>query len=122
LPVEIVYTPLNIDDFIYLFFYGRASWQFWQNSYANFAANPFSSSSNGFYGTIGVRVAGFIFVEKKSYRASMSVFMEYTTKNELRLGMSADIIGSIFGMARAVSDAFGEQYKNDNPDKFFCGR
>jgi hypothetical protein len=115
-PVEIVYSPFNIMEVGYLFFYGRMAWRFWQDSYEEFVTHPFSFSNNGFYGAAGIRIAGvFPVSEKTPYAVTIGAFMEYTTKNELKIGITADLIGSIFGMAHALSSDYQKQHEKDNP-------
>jgi hypothetical protein len=109
LPVEIAYSPFRIMDIVHLSFYGQMSWRLWQGSYKEFVSNPFSSSGNGFYSAAGMRIAG-IFLVGKSYAASIGFFMEYTTKNEFRIGINADLLGSIFAIAHGLSGDFQGRY------------
>jgi hypothetical protein len=115
-PIEIMYAPVNFNDYLYLFFYGRASWEFWQSPSVAFKENPFVSTDNDFYGSIGTRLALFTPpMEKSHYTVTMGVFLEYTTKNEFKFGVYGDIIGGLFAAAQTISDNAQAQYEKEYP-------
>jgi hypothetical protein len=86
LPVEISYSPFGDNDkYLFLTFYGRGGWMINFNSDGE---KPFSER-NGFFGAAGLRASWFPTLGKH-WSIFTGAFIEYTTKNELRMGMSVD--------------------------------
>jgi hypothetical protein len=105
LPLEINYSPFG-DNAAYLFLtlYGRGGWML---KFNNDSASLLERSS--FFGAVGLRTAWFPTVGKY-WSVFTGAFIEYTTKNELRIGVSIDtgiivaLATIIFGNALRDSD------------------
>jgi hypothetical protein len=93
LPLTILYTPFRW-RYAHLSAYGRGAWEIgyvWEN------AKP-TRASYGFFGSLGVK-AGLIpmkqnFVKYRAYMATL--FLEYTTHREFKLGISIDLFYMVY--------------------------
>jgi hypothetical protein len=112
LPFEFGFVPLIkfYDPFsIGLYVYGRSEWMFSQTKHP-ILSGQFASQNNIFYGTVGTRI--FFLASQKTGMPSLfsSVFLEYTTSNELKIGISLDGgISAIAGLAVLVGIGKKEQ-------------
>ena len=85
LPVEINYSPFgDRDAYLFLTVYGRGGWM------VRFDPDESSlSERNHFFGAVGLRASWF--PTMGSYWSIFTgAFIEYTTRNELRMGFSVD--------------------------------
>jgi hypothetical protein len=83
-PVEIAVSPFKYDDWFYVLFYGRGEWRFGQTR-ASFWENQ--------YGALGTR---FLLVTTAAhYALSASAFIEYTTHNEVKIGVKMDALSAV---------------------------
>jgi hypothetical protein len=100
LPVEINYSPFG-DNSAYLFLtlYGRGGWMIKYNQNADSFLER-----NSLFGAVGIRASWFPTVGEY-WSIYTAAFIEYTTKNELRMGVSVDsgiiaaLLTIIFGNA-----------------------
>lgn len=98
LPIEIYYTPLKFGKIFHATIYGRSEWRF-QNSDNIDGVNPFSKETeNYFLGTLGGKLSIIpnpnIWEDvSRYYRPDFSLFFEYNTSNQFRIGLSIDILG-----------------------------
>jgi hypothetical protein len=88
LPLELGFVPAHKDGF-YMSFYGRGEWLLSQPGDLFFTKflNP---ASNKFHGAAGIRLFIFGSGGKAHYSLYSSLFMEYTTSHELRIGITLD--------------------------------
>jgi hypothetical protein len=87
LPVEINYSPFGDNDkHLFLSLYGRGGWLIQFDSENNL---PFSQR-NGFFGAAGLRAAWIPPAFNGYWSVFTGAFIEYTSKNELRMGVSLD--------------------------------
>jgi hypothetical protein len=94
LPLELFFSPLTFGDMFYVTLYGRAEWQFKNNSEAGL--DPFGANTeNYFRGTAGCRFSIMSHTGDviPYYRTHLTAFFEYNTFGELRTGLSIDILG-----------------------------
>jgi hypothetical protein len=100
LPVEIGLIPLRLTDTFYLSLYGRGEWQFQAPDLFKI-----STENNRLYGAAGVRLSFFEPDDKFHYSMASSLFIEYSTTNELRIGIKLDaalFVGVIAGVTIGV--------------------
>jgi hypothetical protein len=93
LPLEIIYSPFKW-RYAHISLYGRGSWEF---GYTGDVSDP-REISRGFFGAFGLRV-GLIPIQQNffKYTACMvTVFSEYTIRNEFILGISVDLLDIVF--------------------------
>ncbi|MDR1316612.1 MAG: hypothetical protein LBK13_07030 [Spirochaetales bacterium] len=74
LPIEIVYRPIE-----YIYLYNRIEWQFMDGYKYGF-----------FYDTLGIKFANYFLTTILNYAFHFSIFTEYTTRNELKVGLTLD--------------------------------
>jgi hypothetical protein len=117
LPIEINYSPVRSDSkYLFLTFYGRGGWMI---RFDNDSEKPFSER-NDLFGAVGLRAAWFPKVGDY-WSIFTGAFIEYTSKNELRIGASLDTsvviaLGTIvYGIASAISG--NEKDKKDEADR-----
>jgi hypothetical protein len=114
LPIEISYSPFGDNEkYLFLTFYGRGGWMI------NFNSNDEKSFSerNGFFGAAGLRASWFPTLG--NYRAVFTgAFIEYTTKNELRMGISVDtsviVALATIAIGIALSPSDNDKDRDDN--------
>jgi hypothetical protein len=119
LPVEIGFIPWKYDMFYWSVF-GRGEWVFTQSIHP-FRTGNFIPADNQFCGTFGTRF--FIFIDSGlHYDFYSSIYIEYSTQNELRIGITLDLTFavvfagvSIFDHARSESEKFEEEYRKKHP-------
>jgi hypothetical protein len=114
LPLEFGFIPLikYYDPFsIGVYIYGRSEWMFSQTTHP-VLCGQFISQNNEFYGTVGTRLF-FLATEKNGMPSFFSsVFIEYTTANELKIGISLDGgISVIAGLAVLAGLGKSKQHK-----------
>jgi hypothetical protein len=121
LPLEIAYIPLQINDMLFLSFFGRGEWQFVQTN-GLFINSSASFDNSRFYGAIGSRFFLDLSPNKLHYSLYSSLFFEYTTQDELKIGVSLDpaIVGSIItgitvGVLKGKADAIEQEQTKDSP-------
>jgi hypothetical protein len=85
LPVEIGFIPLWLTDTFYLSLYGRGEWQLQTPAFLEV-----STENNRLYGATGIRLSLFKPDNKFHYSMASSLFIEYSTTNELRIGIKLD--------------------------------
>jgi hypothetical protein len=118
LPIEISYSPFGDNGkYLFLTFYGRGGWMINFNSVAE---RSFSERSS-FFGAAGLRASWFPTLGEH-WSIFTGAFIEYTTKNELRIGVSVDasvvvaLATIAFGIALSTSDndkdRANNRYKN----------
>ena len=116
LPVEIAFIPFQYNDFLYFSLYARGAWQLELPSNL-FWTNMFSPENNRFYGAIGTRLFfSSSTTNKLHYSMYSSLFFEYTTLNELTIGITLDavILGAVVVVGAAIGILKG---KYDNIEK-----
>ena len=64
----------------------------------------FFSEPGEFYGSVGIKMLHFSVNKKLRYFFNMSWFLEYTTKNEIIMGISVDPVVSILELMKLVSE------------------
>jgi hypothetical protein len=93
LPLEIIYSPFKW-KYVHISVYGRGSWEV---GYIGDVTNP-DKISDGFFGSVGIKV-GLIPIESNffKYRSHVvTIFSEYTIRNECKLGISIDLLDIVF--------------------------
>jgi hypothetical protein len=99
LPIEIYYRPLKLGNIFYGTIYGRSEWQF--KNGPDEGLNPSGDETkNYFLGTIGWK-----FLIKPTiledvlpyYNQHISLFFEYNTLNQFKIGLSIDFFGLLLG-------------------------
>jgi hypothetical protein len=128
LPFELGFIPLIkfYDPFsIGLYVYWRSEWMFSQIRHP-ILSGQFASQTNEFYGTVGTRI--FFLASQKTGMPSLfsSVFIEYTTSNELKIGISLDggvsiIAGlaALIGLGKKEQDELEKEKEITFPDNDF---
>jgi hypothetical protein len=110
LPLEIVYTPFKW-KYANISLYGRGSWE---TGYTGGVDNP-NKVSDGFYGSAGMRI-GLMPISSNIFKYSsnrITVFSEYTTHNEYKLGVSTDVLTLVILVLKIWS------IKNKNNDNSY---
>jgi hypothetical protein len=89
LPLEILYSPFGW-QYADISLYGRGAWEIVHTG----AGDDFGEISHGFFGALGLRVGLFpIQPNVFKYTAHLvTVFSEYTLRNEFKLGISVDLL------------------------------
>jgi hypothetical protein len=96
LPIEIGFIPLS-DKYLNISLYGRGEWRFVQTKNL-FWEKPFTPKDNRLFGAVGIRLFVFnSYGDLFHYSCYSSIFLEYTTKNEFKIGITLDpiILGSV---------------------------
>jgi hypothetical protein len=103
LPVDFSYNLFSIKDMFYGGFYLDGSFQFYTND-GKATFPPFGNKYRGLFGGIGFR---FFFFHTNWLRYSYytSVFIEYNTNNELKIGASVDFGWLLWLILLGTSDA-----------------
>jgi hypothetical protein len=92
-PLEITYSPFKW-KYAHISVYGRGAWEI---AYTGDAAN-INKISDGFLGSLGFKI-GLIPMESTffGYKSHVvSIFSEYTTRNEFKAGASIDLFDIVF--------------------------
>jgi hypothetical protein len=95
LPIEIYYRPLKFGNIFYGTIYGRSEWQF-KNSHDEGVNPTGEETENYFLGTMGLK---FLIMPNMwedilpYYSPHISLFFEYNTLNQFKIGLSIDILG-----------------------------
>jgi hypothetical protein len=100
LPLELRYTPFKW-KYLHLSAYGRGAWEI---GYTGDVADP-HEISKGFFGSLGVK-AGFFPLTHNffKYRSHIiTLFSEYTTRNELKAGASLDLFDIVYMIIKIQS-------------------
>ncbi|MDR1286268.1 MAG: hypothetical protein LBK08_01535 [Treponema sp.] len=113
LPVEIAYSPVNIDDKFFLLLYGRSEWQFLKGENDPY----FYSGGNRFLFTSGIRISRMWLSLPLHYASSMSLFLEYNIANELRIGATVDIGAFILMSIGNLSKSYNENKEGHHDQK-----
>jgi hypothetical protein len=88
LPFEIAFVPINFKNILFFSIYGKAGLELIQ-------FNDNNLIDKEFYGVIGMKL--FIFPKLIfNYSPYLSIFTEYNTQNELKIGMGIDLSGIIY--------------------------
>jgi hypothetical protein len=110
LPLEIVYTPFKW-EYANISLYGRGSWE---TGYTGGVNNP-HKVSDGFYGSIGLKV-GLLSLAPNIFKYAsnmITVFSEYTTHNEYKLGASVDFFAIVILALKLWSVENNNQHPGD---------
>jgi hypothetical protein len=119
LPIEIGFIPWK-HNILYWSLFCRGEWMFTQTTHP-FRTGNFIPRDNQFCGTFGTRL--FIFIDSGlNYDFYSTIYMEYSTQNELRIGITLDLTFavvfagiSIFEYARGESEEFEKEYQKKHP-------
>jgi hypothetical protein len=105
LPIEVGFIPLT-NRYINISLYGRGALQFAQ-ARDLFWEKLFAPKNKEFFGAVGIRLFVFAPDNGLHYSWHSSVFFEYTTLNELKMGITLDpivlgavITGFMFGISK----------------------
>ncbi|MDR2313908.1 MAG: hypothetical protein LBE02_05175 [Spirochaetaceae bacterium] len=119
LPVEIGFIPWKHNIFYWSLF-GRGEWVFTQTAHP-FLTGEFTPRDNKFCGVFGTRLF-FLFESGLNYNFYSSLYVEYSTQNELRIGISLDLTFAaafagiaIFSYAESKSEEFEKEYRKEHP-------
>jgi hypothetical protein len=118
LPMEINYSPFGDNkDFLFITLYSRGGWmvRFNNNTEDSFA------DRNGLFGAIGLRASWFPTLGEH-WSIFTGAFIEYTSKNELRIGASLDtsviVALATIAFGIALSDSESKNERNKDRDKW----
>jgi hypothetical protein len=92
-PLEIIYNPFKW-RYVHISVYGRGAWEI---EYVGDVADP-NKISDGFFGNVGFKV-GLIPMESNIFKYKshvVNIFLEYTIRNEFKLGVSIDLLDIVF--------------------------
>ena len=112
LPVEIGFIPLRFTDTFYLALYGRGEWQFQTPSLLEF-----STENNRLYGAAGIRLSFFKPDNKFNYSMASSLFIEYSTTNELKIGIKLDAALLVAAIAAVTAGILKGEYDDHIEDQ-----
>ena len=102
LPVEAAFVPINFRNILFLSIYGKAGLGLIQNYNSN-------QIYNEFYGAVGAKL--FVFPQLKfNYSLYLSVFTEYNTHNEFKIGLAVDLSFVIYGVLMAFKENKEREY------------
>jgi hypothetical protein len=93
LPLEIAYSPFRW-KYADISLYGRGAWE---TAYTE-AADDSGEIAHGFFGALGLRV-GLFPIQPNLFKYTahvITVFSEYTMRNEFKLGISVDLLDIVF--------------------------
>jgi hypothetical protein len=119
LPLEVIYTPFKW-KYVHISAYGRGAWEIGYNGDID---NP-NEISNGFFGSIGLRI-GLFPIESNFFKYKshiVNIFSEYTLRNELKLGLSLDILDLVYFGFQIWRKEQEEKIKNKNVSSTFSSR
>jgi hypothetical protein len=114
LPIEVGFLPFT-SKYVNISLYGRGQWQFVQ-AHNVFLENLLTPKGNEFYGAIGVRLFAFFPDNILHYSWHSSLFLEYTTSNEFKIGVTLEpmVLGVVItGFAIGILKGEYEQKKEE---------
>jgi len=110
-PLEIIYSPFKW-KYAHISVYGIGLWEV---GYIGSVENH-NVISNGFFGSIGIRI-GLFPIESDLFKYKshiVNIFSEYTLRNEYKLGISIDILDIIYIGFQVMLQEAEEKRKNGN--------
>ena len=113
-PIELSYKIVSLRNLFYWTVFGRAEWQFIKYDQF-FDGEPFFYKDNQFQGAIGSRFSFFKPSEEIHYSWLSSLFVEYTTSKEVKIGVSVDglVLAAIVGAFFVAIFTSGEEKDKD---------
>ncbi len=109
LPLELNYSPFGYNkNFLFLTLYARGGWLV---NYDNDITGSMLDRSS-LFGAAGLRTAWIPKLEEH-WSIFTGAFIEYTSKNEIRMGISLDTSVIVVLTAIAFGIAFNEEYEDD---------